>query len=70
MTESLQIIIRDLPLFGTSLAAVQPRKGILLDETTNLPVVYLQWDDLALVRSQGKGMHLIYFIYFTANKSL
>jgi hypothetical protein len=49
--------LRDPPLFGTSLTAVPPRRGILVaDEGTpeaRLPILYLQLDNLKLAHSQG-----------------
>jgi len=46
----------DPPLYGTSLAAVKPREGILVAKDAKeqqLPVVYLQWDTQALAECQG-----------------
>ena len=42
----------DPPLFGTSMTAVPARDGLRVLSGNDLPVVYLQWDDLALAHSQ------------------
>jgi hypothetical protein len=55
--------LTDPPLYGTSLAAVLPRKGILVgnpkdEEAASQPVYYLQMDSLHLGNAQGtSGMH-------------
>jgi hypothetical protein len=53
--------LRDPPLFGTSLTAVPPRKGILVAEEgtpeARHPVLYLQLDNLKLAHAQGGGKH-------------
>ncbi|KAK4097722.1 hypothetical protein N658DRAFT_510150 [Parathielavia hyrcaniae] len=45
--------VRDPPLYGTSLAAVPFRPGIGFVKKSLLPVVFLQWDNLGLARSQS-----------------
>ena len=50
--------LTDPPLLGTSLTAVHPRKGILVNTTEGTaaarqPVYYLQMDDLRLGHAQG-----------------
>ncbi|KAH9485861.1 hypothetical protein JR316_0002776 [Psilocybe cubensis] len=42
----------DPPLYGTSLCAVKVRPGISVIPNSKMPVVYLQWDTLALAHSQ------------------
>lgn len=50
--------VTDPPLYGTSLAAVRPRDGLVVDKSQpdavkGLPVVYLQLDTLQLAHAQG-----------------
>jgi hypothetical protein len=51
--------VTDPPLFGTSLTAVLPRPGILVekkdDPNARLPVVYLQMDSLGMGHFQSSG---------------
>lgn len=53
----------DPPLYGTSLTAVKPREGILVEEKDEklkqLPIVYLQWDSHALAEGQGTSMSVL-----------
>jgi hypothetical protein len=53
----------DPPLYGTSLTAVKPREGILVQEKDEkqrqLPIVYLQWDTHALAHGQGDKIQVI-----------
>ncbi|KAI1170076.1 hypothetical protein F4777DRAFT_595574 [Nemania sp. FL0916] len=51
----------DPPLYGTSLTAVLARDGLRVIDGENswLPVVYLQWDTLALAHSQDSQVETI-----------
>jgi hypothetical protein len=53
----------DPPLYGTSLTAVKPREGIIVEakdeKLKQLPVVYLQWDSHALAEGQGTSMSVL-----------
>jgi hypothetical protein len=42
----------DPPLYGTSMTAVPTRKDLQIISNSIMPVVYLQWDTLALAHSQ------------------
>jgi hypothetical protein len=42
----------DPPLYGTSITAVPMRNGLEVIRDSAMPVVYLQWDTLALAHSQ------------------
>jgi hypothetical protein len=52
----------DPPLYGTSLTAVKPREGIMVEKKDEklkqLPIVYLQWDTHALAEGQGISMSI------------
>lgn len=49
----------DPPLYGTSLTAVPVRKGLEVVSGSTLPVIYLQWDSLALAHSQESRTYLL-----------
>lgn len=44
--------IRDPPLHGTSITAVRTRPGLEIIKGSKMPMVYLQWDTLALAHAQ------------------
>jgi hypothetical protein len=50
--------VRDPPLHGTALTAIQAKTGYGVKLSTvdkNLPIVYLQWDNLGLAHAQDEG---------------
>ena len=54
----------DPPLYGTSLTAIKPREGIMVqdkdEKQKQLPIVYLQWDSHALAEGQGTSTSVFY----------
>lgn len=51
--------VRDPPLYGTSLAAVPNRPGIGFVDGSELPVVFLQWDNLGLAHAQASEVEVV-----------
>ncbi|KAM7211268.1 hypothetical protein V8F06_013346 [Rhypophila decipiens] len=49
----------DPPLHGTALSAVGYRNGIGFVQTSELPVLFLQWDNFALAHAQGTDVAVI-----------
>jgi len=49
-------VVVDPPLYGTALTTVRYRREIGFIENNELPVLFLQWDDLALAHAQGSRM--------------